>query len=641
MLLKMRGGLDSIFVTVLLGVLIAAFAIWGIGPGILGGNQSVVAEVGSVQIGTQRYFRTVQNQALSFQEQIGGSMSTNELIRMTGMDQRVLQQLIAEAAVAAEASRLGLRATDRQVVDALKSIEGLRAPDGSLNSALLNQILISNGLTEQDLLNDLYNGVVRETMLGALVASSPVPSDYAKALYTYSGERRSGTLINIALEDVGEIARPEEDVLTAYFADRAESYKSPELRSYRYILVTPDQYASTVTVSEEDIASEYARRESEYVIPELRNIDQVSVPTRDIADAIIAAVANGSDFTDAAAANSSFTAGEISLGDQSKADVSRDFGEAAADTVFALAPGTLSDPIESIAGYDLFYVVDVTEGGGQTLSEVRDILLGDLRRDASERALFDAMDLVEDALADDPALDPIAEKFGFTVADVTGLDGRGATLDGVPGVTTESEARILREAYGLIEGDEPTYFQLDPNDSAAGYFILELTSVQQPADRTLGEVRSRVVADWTRDQRQTRAQDLTQTILARLAAGEEPDALVEELGGTSFEARNIGRTPSEGSSVAPAIRALIFELGEGAADSDAAADGNGYVIVRVDSITPGDAENAEAVAELSQSLTNNFVGDLLSQYQTYLLDQYPPSINQLVVQQLFDPANDQ
>ena len=42
MLLKLRGGLDSFFVTILLGLLIGAFAIFGIGPSVLNsGNQSV------------------------------------------------------------------------------------------------------------------------------------------------------------------------------------------------------------------------------------------------------------------------------------------------------------------------------------------------------------------------------------------------------------------------------------------------------------------------------------------------------------------------------------------------------------------------------------------------------------------------
>lgn len=639
MLLKMRGGLDSLFVTALLGLLIASFAIWGIGPGLLGGNQAVIAEVGSQTVETQRFFRAVQNRATDIQAQIGGSMATTELIQTFQLDRSVLNEMVAEAAIAAEADRLGLAATREQIVEALLEIDGFKAPDGSLDRTFISFQLNSIGMTESQLEDDISKAVVRDHMLRSLVAANPVPGAVAKELQVLRGERRDLTLISIGSDVVGDFEDPDADELATWYELRKDDYASPDLRSYRYVLVTPDHYKSNVEVSEEEIAAEYDRRSSEFIDPELRDVLQVTVSDLATAEVISAAVAAGEDFATVAAANSSFTVDEIALGDQSRGDIEDGFGDDAAAAVFALGAGTLSAPIEAFGNYTLFFVSEVTPGSEQALDEVRDQLVAGLIDDKAVTALFDQQGEIEDAIADDPVLETVAERFGLTVASVSDVSRQGRDRDGNQRLSTQAEYRILSQAYAQSVDDEPDALPLDDRDSQVGFFMVTVDTVTEPAERPLGEVRNRVLTDWRAEKSKALAAEQAEIALAKLREGQAATDVIEETGGTSFNATNVARVGAEGSGVSANIRRLAFELQEGGSELEASADGDGYVIVRVDAVKPGNQDDADAINAIRAELNQLFLQDMLLQYQGYLLKKYPASINEVVLRTLFDQAN--
>lgn len=172
MLFNLRGALDSIFVKVLLAVLIAAFAIWGIGPGMLAGNTRTVAKVGDTEVPTQAYANAVQRQAQQLQQQFGGQMSTDQIIRMMGLDYNILNQMIGDAAISEHMREMGLRATETQVAQEIRSFEAFQAPDGSFSPEMMERALQNAGFTKDELYRDLRRGVARNQLLGSLGAST-------------------------------------------------------------------------------------------------------------------------------------------------------------------------------------------------------------------------------------------------------------------------------------------------------------------------------------------------------------------------------------------------------------------------------------------------------------------------------------
>jgi peptidyl-prolyl cis-trans isomerase D len=639
MLLKFRGGLNSLPVTILLGLLIAAFAIFGVGPGILTGSNTVIATVGETDIPFARYFSRVQQEAQQAQLQLqGANLPQDEIIRLLNIDQRVLQQMIAEATVEEHMRELGLRATDEQIVEAIRDIDAFKLA-GSLSAQNIDLALQNNNLGRDDLEELLSKGVTQEQLFGAMRETKPVSRMLANELYTYQAERRWATLVSFKASDIIDVTpATDEQLLESYEATKT-NYMTNELRTYNYLVVSPDLFLDQVEVSEDDIQALYDERADEYVIPERRIVQQVNFPSKEAADEFIAGLTPETDFAARGAASSDFTAAEINLGNQSKRDMEVDFNNASAEAVFSLATDGVSDPVESLGRWNVFKVGAITEGTTTTLESVRATLETDAKREKAIDLVYDFMPDLEDALASaatiQEAIDtPLIKdrNLPLTIASVTGVDQRGLGRSGDRLITQSDEFRINATIFneeadiGRISDTN----DLDASNRDRGSFWTEIVTVAEPEQKPFEEVKSDVRTAWEAQQKQTKAGELADTALTRIKDGEDPEVVAAELNGTSLEAKNVTRTndPNSLSGLAANIRSMIFDLELGDIETDRSSDGDGYVVVRVDTINPGQpASNAEAVNTLYGQIQQQFEAEVFLQYEKYLREKYTIDVN--------------
>ncbi len=640
MLLKFRGGLDSILIKILLAALIGAFAIWGIGPSMLNvGNQNV-ATVGETDISAQRYFREVQNRAQNLQQQFGGQYSSAQIITLMRLDDQVLQQLVAQAAVTQHMKDLGMRATNDQVAKELLTIDAFTLPDGSFSRDLMDQALGTAGISEQVLLDDLRDGISRNFLLTSLTNENMATTSTAKALYAWRAERRRATMINFQASDITDVAAPTDEELQTYYEENKASYMTPERRSYRYILATPAQFASKVEVDEAAIEQEYNARINEYVQPEKRKLQQVSFTEKSAADAFLSVVNTGADFVEAGTSVSEFTAEEINLGDFSKDDLASTFDQTTADVVYGLEIGAVSRPLQGLGGYSIFRVAEVIPANSRSLEDVKTELTTLYKNEEAINLMYDFQKELDVELDNEPNLEVIAEKFGINLAAVTNVDNRGQNESGVATVTSQEEFSVLSDINQREIGDEPEVVDVDPRDSDKGIFLAELIDIKAPEQRSFDDMKSEMSDRIVADRKIAKAGELAESAKTRLEAGEAAEKIAEELNGTSFDAKNIARSGDANSNLSANIRRLIFDLSKNQIDFERSTDNNGYVVVRVDDVRPGDAsakptELQAIVAELNAAMTN----EIFAQYQAYLLSTYEPVVNQQLKQQLFTDQN--
>lgn len=638
MLLKLRGGLNSFFVTVLLGLLIAAFAIFGIGPGMLSGSNQSVAKVGDTEVSTNRFFNAVQQRAQALQAQFGGQFSTPQLVQMMQLDQQVLNQMLVEASVKEHISSLGLRATDKQTATELRGYEAFTNFDGTFSPQLMQQALLQNNITESELLNDLRDGIARQQLIESFIIEDMIPRDLAGELYVWQAERRQASLINFAASDVQDIPEPTEEALLDYYENNKTSYLTPERRSYNYLLLTPEYFASQVEIPEGEIESMYESRSSEFEASELRTVFQVSFDAEKDATDFLVEVASGVDFTTAAVAATDFAANEIDLGDNTRADIEAEFGAEAAELVFSLAQNQPSTPLEDIGGWSVFMVPSITKIDGKPFETVEADLEQEYRQEAAIDILYEQQQSISDAMDEAQNLTQITTNLGLPMAQITNVDARGQGVEGNQIVTQQNEYIVQSAAFKEELGTDPSIVDLNPTDATAGFYVLQLVEIVDPEQLELEAVRETVVNDWTGSQQQSKAGEIADIAAQRLKDGEASELVAEELGGISFDAKNVARTGDANSGVAANIRRLIFDLDVGEVDSEAAADGNGYVVVKVNNASAGEPEAAEAeVNALLDQLNSDFQEELFVQYQAYLTARYPSEVNSILIRQLFSP----
>src|ERR1700730_8036838 len=106
-----QGAVGKAIMTVVMGLIIVSFVIWGVGDMLRGFTSSTVATVGSEKISEQDFRYAYQRTLQQYQRRLRQPF-TNEQARAIGLDREVLQRLLSEAAIDDDTRKLGLNVSD-------------------------------------------------------------------------------------------------------------------------------------------------------------------------------------------------------------------------------------------------------------------------------------------------------------------------------------------------------------------------------------------------------------------------------------------------------------------------------------------------------------------------------------------------
>src|SRR5271157_3757400 len=93
-----QGVVGKAVMTVVMGLIIVSFVIWGVGDMLRGFTSSTVATVGGAKVSEQEYRWTFQRTLQQYQRRLRQPL-TNEQARAMGLDRQILQRLISETAL--------------------------------------------------------------------------------------------------------------------------------------------------------------------------------------------------------------------------------------------------------------------------------------------------------------------------------------------------------------------------------------------------------------------------------------------------------------------------------------------------------------------------------------------------------------
>ena len=128
MLDAMRRGAVNWLAKILLGLLIIAFAVWGVADVFRGYGRGTLARVGSTEISVDEYRQAYHDEMASISRRMGRRLTT-EQAKLLGLEQRALSRLIGAAAIDTHARQLHLvavRAGHRRADPPGPRLQGLR-----------------------------------------------------------------------------------------------------------------------------------------------------------------------------------------------------------------------------------------------------------------------------------------------------------------------------------------------------------------------------------------------------------------------------------------------------------------------------------------------------------------------------------
>ena len=193
MLNALRKQAGSWVVKALLMLLVASFAIWGIGDVFYGSSQNpAVATVGESEISATELANAFNRSLRNLQERVGGQLSREQAIQL-GVMQQALQDLIAQRLLDLRARDMGLAVTDATLRGLVTSDPMFQAA-GSFDRARFEQLLMASGLNEDDYLASLRQDVMRSALSNGVAGAAVVPQTLVDAMYRHRNEQRARPL---------------------------------------------------------------------------------------------------------------------------------------------------------------------------------------------------------------------------------------------------------------------------------------------------------------------------------------------------------------------------------------------------------------------------------------------------------------
>jgi len=634
MLSSIRNMLGSILVLGLMGLLIASFALWGIPDVFTTTSGRTVAEVGDAEISDVEFARRYEQRLRELQAQFGEAFSRDQA-RQFGLPQQTLQQMVSRLAFDLHARELGLRASPSQVVEQLQGIPAFEGLTGGFDRATYEQQLQNLGMAPGEFENEVRRDIVRAQLFRTLTLGTPVPDALARALFRYRQEERKATVLSVSTSVVGELEQPSEDEMRQTYELQKDRYMTPTYRDIAVARISPDALANPDEVSRAQIEEAYTARLNEFQIPELRNLRIVTFPrdAREEADAFVQSISQGAAFDDAVTEMTDFTPDETMLGDLGRSDLETDYNAKTAEAVFAAPEGGLAGPVQSVFGWHVFKIEDITPAENRPLSEVEDTLRQEVAREQALDAVYDISVEAEDALADGASVEEIARSLSLTYVRAT-VTRDGLTQDGE--LAGQPILETLESAWSTPV-EEPAL--LEPTEDN-GFVIFDVFGTVPPEQKPFAAVESEIRSQLLQERRMAAAGELAEKAAERIRAGEDPAVVAEEMT-LGFTQTDWVPRDARGSTreLAPSIARLVFEMETGEVGVERAATQEGYIVARVEDIRPGDPDrDPEAFDSLQAQLEQAVLNDALTQYERSLRAALGVEVNAQRLNEVISPT---
>lgn len=625
MLDSLRKAAGTWVAKLLLILLVVSFAVWGISGQIAGGlGGSNVVTVGGTKVSIKDY-RLAYDRQLSVLSQQLGQRLTREQAAAFGIDQQVLAQLVAGAVLDEQARKLGLGLSKDRLAALTREDPAFQGSDGKFNRQQFDYVLREVGMTADDYLRNRQQVAIRQQIVEAVSDGLDAPAAFLSAVALYRGEDRTVDYVVLPRSLVEPIEAPADAELSTWFEERKATYAAPEYRKINYIKLEAEDIADPSTIGDEQVAQDYEKNKARYTTPERRTIEQIVFLNDETAEAARASLNGGSTFEEMVAAQGK-TMADVQLGTFSRSEVA---DPAVAEAAFALEDSQVSAVIKGAFGPVLVRVTKIEPEIVRPLEQVKDEIRRDLAVAEASRIIFDVHDSYEDARAGGESMREAADKLKLTVTTVEAISRAGQRPDGSVVGDLPQSAELIAAAFETESGVENPPINIGGN----GFLFYEVEAVTPARDRTLDEVREKVVADWTAAAATARLTAKAEELQKRARDGAELDAIATELGLEKQTKRGLKREADDADFGQSGI-ADVFALAPNGIGVTASPQGDARILFKVTEVFEPASSGPDAVPENARNaFSSGMADDLLDELVAVLQAEYGVSIDRSAINQ--------
>ncbi|MGB3875596.1 MAG: SurA N-terminal domain-containing protein [Shinella zoogloeoides] len=606
-------------------VLVGSFAVWGVSNTIVTGGSNAVVTVGDVKVSPTDFRLAYERQVATMSQRFGMRLNA-EQARAFGVENQVFAELVAGASLDQLSRDMNLGLSEGRLARLIADDPAFRGVNGQFDRTAFSAILRNAGLRENDYISNRSQVAIRTQVVEAVSDGYKAPDVLTNALRQYRNEARTIDYLLLSNANIDPVKAPGDDVLAPWFEQNKAKYRAPEYRKFVYVSLEPKDIADASTITEDALKAEYERVKEKYRTPATRTVEQLTFKDRAGADAAAVKLASGTTF-DALVTEEGKTAADVLLGDFTKENMP---DQKLADPAFAVAENGGTTPvIDGTFGPIILRVTNIRPETMKTFDDVKEELRSELALSEAADGILAVHDRLEDSRADGLTLEEAAAKNNLKAvtveaADAQGNDQKGDEIAGLP-----EESSLLGEVFKTDVGMETQPI----NVGREGYAWFEVLDVIPERDRTLDEVRERVVADWTAEQQRQTLAKKAEELAERVRKGGDLAAIAAELGMVVENKVGLHRGAQD-PVLSPAAVAAAFAGPLGQVAAAPGVDGEGQILLKVTEVNTDAATDALSNDEQQIVAVARTSGDdILDQMVSSLQSAYGVSINRTLAEQ--------
>ncbi|ELC9556482.1 peptidylprolyl isomerase [Vibrio alginolyticus] len=370
---RLREGVNSIAVKIILGLIILSFVFAGVGSYIVGGSNNSAAKVGNTEIPRGEFEMAYQNERNRMQAQLGDyfSQMLADPAYVESFRKSVLDRMINDVLLDQQAEALGLRISDTQVRSMILDMPQFQS-NGQFDQEIYQASLRRAGFSPDSFAEYMRRELVREQLLNALQNSEFILPGEVQAEGKLFTQTRDIRTIQIDLAEFAKNIELTDEEIQEYYKANPDNFTRPEQVKVSYIELSAEALKEQVNVSDAEVKKYYDEHLNKYSSEEQRRVAHILVEGDDEAkaQAILDELNAGADFATLAQEKSDDFGSVENGGDLGW--IERDVMDPAfEEAAFALKnPGDTSGLVKSDFGYHIIKLEELKDSVAKPFEEV-------------------------------------------------------------------------------------------------------------------------------------------------------------------------------------------------------------------------------------------------------------------------------
>lgn len=486
-------------------IIVPSFAFVGIGSyKSFGDDANTIAKIDGKPLTQQEFDNAVRNQLDNYRQRLGAQFD-QKMFDTPEFKQNLLDQLIAERAIAAEVLRSHLTVSDALLQRVIKEQFG---GEGAFDMERYKSILAAQGMTPSMYDQRLRRDLTLQQLGNAVQATGFAPRAVAKTLSDIGAQEREVQELLLPVADFVPQVKVTDDMVKAFYDKNAKFFEVPEQAKIEYVVFNSDSVLSQISVSDADVAAYYNANQAGFTTPESRRAAHVLVAVKKGASAAEVAAAKAkaeaivaelrkapADFAKVAKAKSDDAVSAEQGGDLDI--VTKGALPAPVEAaVLKLKQGEISDAVQSDYGFHVLTVTALKPAVVKPLEEAKSEVAAVLKKQKAAKKYSEMAETFSNTVYEQAdSLKPVADKLGLKIESASNVS---RTPGPAAGAAPYNNAKFLTALFSnesISSKRNTEAVETAPSTLVAGRIVEFKPASKRPLTEVDAAIRQRVTME--------------------------------------------------------------------------------------------------------------------------------------------------